>query len=132
MMKHLKRFDDSIESICKKYGITNYSINIDESIDVDGDVNFGNKKLTKLPLKFNKVGGDFNCGSNKLTTLEGSPRVVGGDFYCNNNKLPQVIVRSKYLKKILTQGDDFYIWKRGKLDMSSFEYMIEIFEDEDI
>ena len=69
MMKHLKRFDDSIESICKKYGITNYSINIDGSIDVDSDVNLSEKKLTKLPLKFNKVGGYFNCSYNKLTSL---------------------------------------------------------------
>ena len=101
-------------------------------MEVGGDFNCSYNQLTTLEGSPREVGGNFNCSYNQLTTLEGSPMEVGGNFYCNNNKLPQVIMRSKYLKKILTQGDDFYIWKRGKLDMSSFEYMIEIFEDEDI
>ena len=35
-MKHIKKFNestDNIISICKKYGITNYTINEDGSID---------------------------------------------------------------------------------------------------
>ena len=198
-MKHLKRFNESIEetdieSICKRYGIKNYTINTDGSIDVDDHVNLSNNNLTKLPLKFNivfghfscsnnklttlegspkevggyfdcdhnklttleggpiKVGGCFYCSINKLTTLEGSPKEIGGGFYCSYNKLttleggptkldgdlyfdhnplPDVILKSKYRKKILTEGDDFYIWKKGKLDMSSFEYMIDVFKDEE-
>ncbi len=38
------------------------------------NVNLCNKKLTKLPLKFNKVNGYFDCSSNNLTTLEGSSK----------------------------------------------------------
>lgn len=34
--------DGSIEGICKKYKITNYKINSDKSIDVDGDVYISN------------------------------------------------------------------------------------------
>jgi len=88
-MKHLKLFEsfEDIDSICKKYGITNYTINADGSIDVDGDVELYNKGLTKLPLKFGKVTGDFDCGNNQLTTLEGGPIKVGGDFSCSNNQL---------------------------------------------
>ena len=91
-MKHLKSFNESIEesdidSICKKYNITNYTINIDGSIDVDGNVYLDDKKLTKLPIKFNIVSGYFNCSSNQLTTLEGSPKEVGGNFDCSNNNL---------------------------------------------
>ena len=39
-MKHLKLFEnfEDIESICKKYNITNYTINVDGSIDVNGNV----------------------------------------------------------------------------------------------
>ena len=197
-MKHLKSFNENlkldIDSICNKYGIKNYTINQDGTIDVDGDVYLHNKKLTKLPLKFNKVsgsffcsnsklttlegcpkeiggnfdcytnnltsleggpikvGGDFFCQYNQLTTLEGSPKEIGGgfdcdnnqltsleggpnrvsgDFYCKYNPLPDIILKSKYLKKILLEGDDFYIWKKGKLDMSSFNYMMDVFKDEE-
>jgi hypothetical protein len=89
-MKYLKRFNESIEdidSICRKYRITNYTINQDGSVDVDGDVYLSYKKLTRLPLKFGKVGGGFFCYNNKLTTLEGCPKTVGGSFWCYNNQL---------------------------------------------
>jgi len=79
---------NSIEYICRKYGIENYIINDDETVDVDGDVNLYKKGLTKLPIKFGKVTGYFFCGHNHLTSLEGSPYYVGGYFACNyNNKL---------------------------------------------
>jgi hypothetical protein len=60
-MKHLKLFEafEDIDSICKKFGITNYTINPDGTVDVDGDVDLYNKGLTKLPLKFGKVTGYF-------------------------------------------------------------------------
>ena len=88
-MKYLKKYEslESIESICKRYNIKNYTINSDGSIDVDDDVYLSNKSLTKLPLKFNRVSGIFDCSNNKLTTLEGSPREVGGWFNCSYNSL---------------------------------------------
>jgi len=61
--------DKEIHEICKKYGIKNYTINDDGSIDVDGNVNLSYRKLTKLPLKFNNVSGNFLCYNNQLTTL---------------------------------------------------------------
>ena len=88
--------------------------------------------LTSLKGGPKEINGDFTCSYNKLTTLEGGPTRVGDDFYCDRNPLPDIILNSKYLKQILLEGDDFYIWKNGKLDMSSFEYMIDIFKDEDI
>ena len=77
----------NIDSICRTYGITNYTICSDGSIDVDNDVDISNKNLTKLPLKFNIVSGFFFCFNNKLTTLEGSPKEISGGFYCQYNKL---------------------------------------------
>ena len=56
-------------------------------IDYDGDVDFNRKKMSSLPIYFNKVSGDFDCGSNKLTTLEGCPKIVGRGFYCYDNEL---------------------------------------------
>ena len=79
--------NQNIDSICKKYGIKNYTINQDGSIDVDGNVYLSSKKLTKLPLKFRNVSGTFYCYSNRLTSLEGCPQSVGGGFYCYNNQL---------------------------------------------
>ena len=69
---------------CKKY-LGNYTINSDDTIDVDGDVNLYNRlgDMKKLPVRFGKVSGYFHCGYNKLTTLEGCPKYVGGYFGCD-------------------------------------------------
>ncbi len=76
-----------ISLICEKYNITNYTINPDGSIDVAGDVNLWDKRLTELPLTFNKVNGYFTCSYNKLTSLKGCPRWIGDSFYCSHNDL---------------------------------------------
>ena len=76
-----------IEEICEKYGIENYTINPDGSIDVNGSVDLYDKELIQLPLIFNKVTGSFDCSYNYLTSLKGSPRWVGGWFDCYNNDL---------------------------------------------
>ena len=74
--------------ICKEYGISNWKLNSDGGVDVDGNVDISYyRRLTKLPLKFGKVTGNFWTQSNKLTSLEGSPREVGGGFFCQDNKL---------------------------------------------
>ena len=88
-MKYLELFENFkyIDDICYKYGIGNYIINQDGSIDVNGDVYLENKTLSVLPLKFNRVGGYFFCYDNKLTTLEGSPKEVGYHFLCGHNQL---------------------------------------------
>ena len=86
-----------ISLICKQYNITNYTINDDGSIDVNGDVNLFNKKLTELPLAFNKVTGDFDCSFNKLTTLKGSPKWVGRGFYCDENSLTSLEFSPDYV-----------------------------------
>ena len=82
-MKYLKKYglfesNTDIDSICKKYGIQNYTINEDGTVYVDGNVSLYERNLSKLPLKFGRVTGNFYCQSNKLTTLEGCPQEVGG------------------------------------------------------
>ena len=77
----------TIEQICRKYKIKNYTINDDGSIDVNGDVGLSYGVLTELPLVFNKVTGDFYCYENRLTSLKGSPKWVGGSFHCGHNQL---------------------------------------------
>jgi hypothetical protein len=75
---------------CQKYlKNVDYTINPDETVDVDGYVNLlgqlGN--MEKLPVKFGKVSGDFDCSMNNLTSLEGCPEYVDSDFFCYGNKL---------------------------------------------
>jgi hypothetical protein len=91
----------TIDEICRKYGITNYIINEDGSINVNGNVRLVNENLTELPLRFNKVTGDFNCSGNQLTSLKGSPRWVGGYFYCDFNDLTSLEFSPDYV------GDSF-------------------------
>jgi len=88
-MRHIKVFEkfNEIDSICAEFGIKNYSVNPDGSVDVDRSVELKYRKLTELPLKFGIVAGDFICYNNKLINLEGAPREVGGDFNCSENKL---------------------------------------------
>ena len=83
----IKESKEDIDSICKKFGIRNYTINEDSTVDVDWDVNLYDKGLTKIPLKFGKVSGYFSCGDNQLKSLEGSPLSVGGGFNCSHNQL---------------------------------------------
>jgi hypothetical protein len=95
-MKYLKRYKifenhEDIHANCKKYDITNYTINPDGSIDVNVDVNLNNRSLTKLPLNFRNVSGNFYCRFGKLTSLEGAPRSVGGNFSCRDNKLTSLV-----------------------------------------
>ena len=77
----------NIENICQEWGIENYTINLDGTVDVNGDVNLFNRKLSKIPFKFGRVTGSFNCFYNQLTTLEGCPREVGDGFNCSYNQL---------------------------------------------
>ena len=89
-MIYLRRFDESkqdIDSICHEYGIKNYTINDDGTIDVNDDVNITSMSLTKLALRFRNVNGGFYCANNRLITLEGAPQSVGGGFSCSNNRL---------------------------------------------
>ena len=92
----------TIHDICKQYNITNYTINDDGSIDVNGYVNLINKGLTELPLTFNKVSGYFTCSNNQLTSLKGCPRWVGGNFYCTYNNLTSLEFGPDYV------GGGFY------------------------
>ena len=92
----------TIEEICRKYGIKNYTINPDGSIDVNGSVDLSYENLTELPLTFNRVNGYFDCSGNNLTSLKGSPRWVGSWFSCFNNRLTSLEFSPDYV------GGDFY------------------------
>ncbi len=79
-----------IVGFCESNKITNYKINDDGSIDVNGNVEFSLKYHSKIPIKFNKVTGYFIISYSKYTklqSLENSPREVGRYFNCSNLQL---------------------------------------------
>ena len=80
---------NQIRSLCTRHNIYDYTINDDGSIDVEHsvDLSYAITKMSKLPLKFNKVNGSFDCSNNNLETLEGSPKYVKNMFNCSRNKL---------------------------------------------
>lgn len=93
-----------VEYLCDEiFKITDYTINDDLSIDVDGDVGLNGYGLFELPLNFRKVTGYFDCLNNQLTTLKGAPIEVGGHFDANNNYLtnldhfPKVVEEDVYV-----------------------------------
>ena len=116
-MKYLRLFesfeDIDVVNICKKYYIENYTINKDGSIDVDKDVKLSYERLSKLPLKFNKINEYFDCSYNKLTSLEGSPKEVNSNFNCYYNRLTSF----EYAPKIIR--GDFHCENNN---IKSFEY----------
>ncbi len=78
-----------IQFICEHYGIENYTINENLTVDINGDFIF-NHIVTKLPIKLNKVSGNIyinNCG---LTTLEGLPEYIN-DIELTGNRLTNLI-----------------------------------------
>jgi hypothetical protein len=88
-MTWVKLFEDfsEIDALCQKWGIENYTINPDGTVDVDGNVNLAGRGLKALPVKFGRVSGSFYCAYNQLTTLEGAPKKVFGYFDCRVNRL---------------------------------------------
>ena len=74
---------DNIHKICRKYYIMNYTINLDGSVDVKGDVLLCDMYLKEIPLKFNKVSGHFDCSDNELTSLKNCPNKVNKYFRCS-------------------------------------------------
>jgi hypothetical protein len=88
---------ETIHDICKKYEIKKYTINPDGSIDVNDNVFLDNKRLTQLPLRFNKVTGSFDCASNRLTSLKGCPVWVGVNFICSYNNLTSLEFSPDYV-----------------------------------
>jgi hypothetical protein len=109
--------DESIENICYRYNIKNYTIN-NGVVDVEGNVSFYNKKIDKIPLKFGKVTGYFSCAFNKLTDLDGCPDHIGGDFYCHGNNLESI----EYPSYV---GGDVIIDKQT-LDKLKYKYEIDM------
>ncbi len=90
-MTNFLKTKTQIKAWLDSHAIKNYvivkGINYPYVVNVAGPVDFRNKGLTEIPVKFNKVKGDFVLSDNALTTLDFCPKVVGGSFLCASNKI---------------------------------------------
>ena len=124
--------DSEIHELCKKYGITNYTIN-NGLVDVDGNVDLSDENLTKLPIKFGNISGDFRCGNNQLTSLKGAPESVGGDFYCNGNNIYKLDFVPNYKGALYISKTPFYkIWKLIENAIEKDYTLLDIFIEDAI
>jgi hypothetical protein len=80
-----------------------WTLNSEGKVDVDGSVNMGGMKLTKIPVKFGRVYS-FDCGDNNLTTLENAPEICDYRFDCWDNNLTTL----DYIPKIINERVTFF------------------------
>ena len=78
---------EKIANWLKKNGVTNFTINDDNSVDVDGDLVFDGLRHEKLPVNFKSVTGSVSLVGALLKTLEGLPDEINGDFNISAMKL---------------------------------------------
>lgn len=132
-MKNLisKEEKERIDSICDRYGVKNYTINSDGTIDVDGDVDLTFESLHSLPLRFNKVSRNFTCSYNLLTTLAGSPKLVNGNFSCVDNKLTTLEHIPAVINGKFNAMDNIFISSySGNIEPEITKDCLIVFEDE--
>jgi len=61
---------EQIETWLTQHEIVNFEITDDLEVNVTGDVDLFDHKLTSIPIRFGVVTGDFWCNYNKLSSLE--------------------------------------------------------------
>ena len=76
---------ENIKSWCNEMHISNYVINPQGLIDVDGEVDLSHREFEELPYKFGSVLGYFDLGNCKnLKSLKNCPNTVDNSFDCSN------------------------------------------------
>lgn len=93
---------EQIVDLLIQWGIKNFTVNDDLTVDVDGDVSlkssFEIKKARKFIFKWGVIKGDFNCNMCMLMSLKGAPDEVWGDFICSANKFQTLEYSPKIVK----------------------------------
>jgi hypothetical protein len=101
---------DQIAEWLDKYYISNYTINDDLVVDVDGDANVWCKHLTDLPFKFGKVAGYFDCSFLNLSSLKNCPYYVGDGFCCAaNSRLRSLEYCPRYIGGNFNCTHNYYV-----------------------
>jgi hypothetical protein len=102
---------ENIKAWCESLEITNYTINSDGSVDIQGDISIDSETMDnqlQFPIKLNivdgnmiiqnagitslinmphTVNGNFQASNCDLISLEGCPKIIKGDFDFTNNSV---------------------------------------------
>lgn len=70
-----------IEQWLINHNIQDFTINSDNSVDVNGDLRIHDARFKALPFRFNKVAGDVTLAGCIFESLDFLPRVIEGDFF---------------------------------------------------
>ena len=83
-----------------------YTINNDNTVDVDGTVKVKNRELESLTnglFRFGIITHRFHCiNCPNLKSLEGAPKKVGGYFWCDDCK--NLMITDQDRKKYKIKG----------------------------
>ena len=106
MIKLFEQFNEynQVKEWLDEVDITNYTVNDDLTVDVEGNVDISDMNLAHIPIQFGKVSGYFICGGNIISSLKGCPNYVGNDFNCSHNELITLESGPNYV------GGNFYCY----------------------
>lgn len=96
-----------IENWLDSNNVTNYIINDDLTVDVQGYVDISLNKLTSLKGCPKVINKDFYCNNNYLVNLEYCPNEIYGSFNCCENKITSLLGSTKYIKGNFNFGYNF-------------------------
>lgn len=73
----------------KKHGVEKYTINTDQTVNINTDLMFFKKHFHELPefIQINYLKGDLNFYESGLKHLGGFPKSIDGNIYLGRNKL---------------------------------------------
>lgn len=108
-----------IEQWLRKYNLFDIAvINKNYTVDIHGDVDISNQRITEIPIQFRNIRGSLNIAGNRLTTLCGCPTYVGGDFDCSFNALTTL----KYTPYYVGGNYDCH----GNSDIDSYDILNDV------
>ena len=121
------------------YKITDYTINKDLSIDVNGHVDFRSSAFDMNPfsnfpdfIQFNNVFGFFTIVNKGFTTLKGCPKYVEFQFCCNRNKLTSLEYCPKEVGDFVCYGNPVLFTVEEIRTRCKINRSIEIIQDVEI
>jgi hypothetical protein len=76
---------DAIYGFLQLIGVKYFTINDDNSVNINQDLDLSAKNLKELPFKIKEVAGNFFVNNNKLNNFKNFPELILGDFILSDN-----------------------------------------------
>lgn len=95
------------EKLCRIWGIENWELNSDGTIDINGDLNLSGRRLNEFPIKIRIIRGSLNVSHNYFKNLKGFPTCITGNLNVSFNKLKTLEGKPKYIDGYISlEGND--------------------------